>query len=153
MLPTRAPLVLLITTLPHAVALAARRVVVFAAEASVTEVLGRGNLEFEVPPSAVGNNAPERRRNLLIKALSENISPSPSVKVLSDATAVHTAGYTHFLGTAFSRWETELNSDRPQVKQISILTNLNSNRPQPKQNHLQLFKCVPVAVMQRYNRS
>ena len=88
-----------------------RRLVVIANDAAVEAVLTRDAIDFGIPPVRLGNNHPERRRNLLIDSLQEHMIGASIAEDLSDAMLVHSSGYVYFYETAFERWKTELKSD------------------------------------------
>ena len=89
---------------------AAANIVVVANDAAFDAVRG-SNLDYGVPLGRQGNNHPERRRNLLIATLIDNVEGAASAANLDCARAVHSPGFVRFCETAHARWQTELHSD------------------------------------------
>eukprot|EP00401_Gymnodinium_catenatum_P065860 CAMPEP_0117513080 /NCGR_PEP_ID=MMETSP0784-20121206/29364_1 /TAXON_ID=39447 /ORGANISM="" /LENGTH=372 /DNA_ID=CAMNT_0005308823 /DNA_START=62 /DNA_END=1176 /DNA_ORIENTATION=- len=77
------------------------------------------NLQLGVPSGRIGNNNPESRRNRMVHALKcvagAELTPTEASSDLADAELSHSAGFVHFLKTAFQRWETELVRDASYV--------------------------------------
>eukprot|EP00929_Paragymnodinium_shiwhaense_P030853 TRINITY_DN17406_c0_g1_i1.p1 TRINITY_DN17406_c0_g1~~TRINITY_DN17406_c0_g1_i1.p1 ORF type:complete len:381 (+),score=36.28 TRINITY_DN17406_c0_g1_i1:63-1205(+) len=94
-----------------------RQVHILVNSEALRDVRDAGNLNHGVPAGRPGNNNPERRRNLVIQALSQDgslpatLSGCGRANDLSVAEAVHSKGFLHFLGSVFRRWDSELHRD------------------------------------------
>lgn len=90
------------------------RVIVVTNENVLEVVGGKGDLGFGVPQGRPGNNHPETRRNMLVQTLQQGGSTVVGAGRATDLKAaelVHTAGFVRYMGTAFSRWRSELSED------------------------------------------
>lgn len=98
----------------NALSLSPKSLAVVANEEAI-EAYKAGTLTSKQP--GVGNNQPELRRNIIMKALADALIGAHSDADLCGADSVHDGNFLRFLESAFVRWESELHSDTSYLAQ------------------------------------
>eukprot|EP01062_Namystynia_karyoxenos_P000086 TRINITY_DN1001_c0_g2_i1.p1 TRINITY_DN1001_c0_g2~~TRINITY_DN1001_c0_g2_i1.p1 ORF type:complete len:410 (+),score=117.18 TRINITY_DN1001_c0_g2_i1:88-1230(+) len=119
--------------------------VIVVADPAALAAARRGDLSYGVPSGGVGNNHPERRRNIILAAALRSgatlWAPSPHPGGLALALGVHDEGMVRFLSTAWRRWRDELGGDtsylqQPQPHPPALVPFHSSKSSRPRSDHL-----------------